>query len=282
MFSRAYRGEDVSGNPPEPGPSSNQGSSRRLSDGRLDAQWARRRHGTVRRRGLGVGSLVHLGRRAVPVRLPLSFLVSRQLRIPAPACAAGCAQRPGALPARDEQARYLALAAPPQRHGHSPGHDRGRLPGRVRGGLRVRGLLPGPCAVRRGLPVAVARVGLDDDDRRRLCRRSPGGQSPSQPHCGRWKGAGGQAGGDVRPGVVRQSHRPLRTRQEAGRGGRGAPVAAGTHRALPGHSRYDGAVGVHDRPGHRRRQNSWPETPTRSSPPGSKRPHGCPRPPSGS
>ena len=124
--SHAHTGEEMSqATRQSRGPSSNQGSSRRLSDRRPDARWARPGRGPVRRGGLGVGPLVHLARHVVPVLLPLSLLVSRQRRVPALARAAGCVQWPGPPPAGDEPARHLALAAPPQRHGHIPSHGRG-------------------------------------------------------------------------------------------------------------------------------------------------------------
>ena len=58
-----------------------------------------------------------------------------------PACAVGDAQWLGPLPAPDEQIGYVAVVAPPQRHGHGSGHGRHHPPARIRG-LPIPGLLP--------------------------------------------------------------------------------------------------------------------------------------------
>ena len=47
---------------------------------------------------------------------------------------------------------------------------------------------------------------------------------------------------------------PVRADPVAGGGGKGAAAATGAGRTLPGHSRHDGPVGLHDRPGDRRGQ----------------------------
>ena len=81
-----------------------------------------------------MGSLVHLACHSGPICLPAGLLVLRGApRIPLPACAVAGAQWPGPLPAPDEQVGFMALVAPPQRHGHGPDHGRHHPPARIRG-----------------------------------------------------------------------------------------------------------------------------------------------------
>ena len=134
--------------------------------------------------GVGVGSLASLAGYSVPVCIPPGFLVLRALRIHSDARTAGDAQWPGPLPVAEKQAGHMALAAPSQRRGHGPDHSRHRPPARVRG-LSLPGLLPGPGAVRRDLPLTVARAGLDDYDRRRLYPRMSDGRSRPGSRCRR-------------------------------------------------------------------------------------------------
>ena len=207
----------------------------------------RRRCRAVCGKGFGLGSLVRRVGWRLRDSLPTGLLVPRRLGDRAPAGPAGDAERLGPLPALDEQARDLALDAPPQRHGHCPDHGQHQHRPRFRQ-LRLRGLLSGPRAVCRGLHVPLAQSGLDDVDRRRLCPRMlDGGRRPGS-QCGRREGTAWQVGGDVCPGLVRQSHHRVRTHEKADGGGQGAEGATGAHRVLPGDPRHDRADRLHGLP----------------------------------
>ncbi len=91
----------------------------------------------------GVGALVRLARHHVPVRLPAGVLVSRQRRVHAPAGSDVGSQWTGPLPAPDERAGHVALAAPPQRLGLCFDHGRHRLQAGVASPLGLQSAIYG-------------------------------------------------------------------------------------------------------------------------------------------
>ena len=203
-----------------------------------DGRPVRPGRGPICGNGFRLGPLVHLAGRCLP-----SWPTGRASGIPRTSNSwsipvlPGAAQRPGAPPAPDEQARDLALDAPPQRRGHCLGHRRRRHRRRVQE-LHIPGLLSNPRRFCRGLLVLLAQSRLDDGGRRRLRRRVPERRLRSRPGRRQREGAAGQAGDDVYHRAGHRFHRPVRTHQVAQFGGKGAGAAAGTHRALPDDSRH--------------------------------------------
>ena len=282
MVSRAYRRADVSGASPEPGPSSNQGSRQSPSDGRLDAHAPRPGRAEIRRDHTGLGTLVRRCLQFCAASVPPCGLAGALCSVCAAIPAAGGVQWIHALPAGDEQDHHTVLDSGARGYGRNNGLGRHGDRGRFQPLFLASAVLPPAGRVRVGLHVFQADHGL--------CHRGVGHVSGDKPH--RWgrnrhggKGREAPAGPDLRHvcgGGNGQPDLQLRAEQVEGRGGAGAGPSAGADRALPSHSRYDGADRLHDRPGDRRGQTGCRRLERGAPPPGSTRPHGFPRPPSGS